>query len=443
VLARPVLLLLTALGLVLGGALPASAQTATLDRVVDEVLTDRVYVDPAFGVDVDEPALRRAAERAPLPVFVVLLPASAASRGQAPAIVQDIGVAAGESRASVLLITDEPYAFAAEGGQASERGVDAGRALAEALVVTPEGSIDGPVVTDLVTAFAGELSSQVAGGGTGGTGGSSGAGSALPLLVGLGLLGGGAYAVSRVGRARSGRREHATSMQDNRADVESLYARLGSDVQTLAPGDDAVARQALADAAERYNATGALMSRASTDGEWSAARRTAVEGLTAARVVRERLGLDPGPEIPMPAADQAPRLEQPARVQVGDQQFDGSPRYTPGRPHYYEGGYYGGRPVPGGWYATPFWQTMLISSVLGGGRRSRYGGGMYGGRTYGGGMLGGGVFGGGVVRGGAVRRPQSRRSSGGWSGGSGGWGGGGRGGGGWGGGGGRRGGGGW
>jgi hypothetical protein len=433
---RPLLLLLAVAGLVLGGALPAQARTATsVDRIVDEVLADGVYVDPRFGVDVDEGALVSAARSASLPVYVALVPASAVPRGEAPGLTQLIGRGTGESRASVLVVTDEPYAYADNGDQAAARGVDAAAALADALTVTADGRIDGPMVTSLVSAFVDRVDAQAAGRGrtTPGTGTGTGGGSALPLLLGLGVLGGGAYALSR---SRRGKREHAQSMQDARADVESLYARLGSDVQTLAPGDDAVARQALADAAERYNAAGALMSRASTDGEWAAARRTAVEGLTAARVVRERLGLDPGPEIPMPAADEAPRLERAERVQVGDQQFDGSPRYTPGRPHYFEGGYHGGRVVPGGWYATPFWQTMLLTSVLGGGRRSRYG---YGGGYHGGGGVFGG-FGTGAVRGGAVRRPAPRpaprRSRGGFSGGGGGgWGGGGRGGGGWGGGG--------
>ena len=202
-------------------------------------------------------------------------------------------------------------------------------------------------------------------------------------------------------------------------------------MQLLSPGDDAIARQALADAAERYNATGALMAKADTPGEFAAARRTAIEGLTAARVVRERLGLDPGPELPMPPSS-APQLTQPARVQVEDQEFEGSPTYTPGRPHYYEGGYYGGRAVPGGWYATPFWQTMLLSSVLTGGMGRRgyggvyvggFGGGIGGGRSYGGRRRGG--FGGGFGGGG--------RGGGGWGGGGrgGGFGGGGRGGGGW------------
>ncbi len=233
-------------------------------------------------------------------------------------------------------------------------------------------------------------------------------------------------------RSRRRKAAHGKQLEDARADVESLYGRLGSDVQLLAPGDDDVARQALADAGERYNATGALMAKADTLGEYAAARRTAVEGIAAARVVRARLGLDPGPDVPLPPGA-GPQLDAPTRVRVGEEEYDGSPQYEPGRPHYYEGGWYGGQQVPGGWYATPFWQTLLLSSVLRGG----YGGG-YGrayGRGYGGGYggFGGGISGG--IGGGTGRRSggfgglgSGRRGGGGGFGGfggGGGWGGGG------------------
>jgi hypothetical protein len=154
--------------------------------------------------------------------------------------------------------------------------------------------------------------------------------------------------------------------------------------------------------------------------------------------VRQRLGLDPGPDVPMPEG-QGPQLTEPARVQVGEDAYDGSPRYEPGRPHYYEGGYYGGQAIPGGWYATPFWQTLLLGSMMSGGGYGRSHGHGYGGRSggFGGGVFGGGLGGGGM--GGGLGGGRRRSGGGGWSGrsgGSGGWGRGGgggrrRGGGGW------------
>ncbi|HWH29009.1 MAG TPA: hypothetical protein VNU26_08620, partial [Mycobacteriales bacterium] len=64
--------MLTRLALLAAGAplllsAPASAATLTglpVDRIADEVLTDGVYVDLAFGVDVDEGELENAVSSA-------------------------------------------------------------------------------------------------------------------------------------------------------------------------------------------------------------------------------------------------------------------------------------------------------------------------------------------------------------------------------------------
>lgn len=84
--------------------------------------------------------------------------------------------------------------------------------------------------------------------------------------------------------------------------VESLRDRLGHDVQTLVPGTDPVAQQALADASERFTTCSLLLERAESQPELRTAWLAAVEGLTACRLVRVRQGLDPGPEIPLPPA---------------------------------------------------------------------------------------------------------------------------------------------
>lgn len=82
--------------------------------------------------------------------------------------------------------------------------------------------------------------------------------------------------------------------------VASLRDRLGHDVQTLTPGDDPVAQQALADASERFTTCSTLLERAESQPELRTAWLAAVEGLTATRLVRARQGLDPGPDIPLP-----------------------------------------------------------------------------------------------------------------------------------------------
>jgi hypothetical protein len=414
---RTIFALLTLL-LVLGGSASASAQTGTLSvqDVAEELLRSSVYVDPGAQVPLDVDEVRDAIGGAPTAVYVAVLPEEVAS---GPAALTRFTVALGneigDDSAVVLVITDEPRFRAESGPLAQERGIRAGAAIEDALDAGGGGEFSEQAVTAVVLDFLRRLEPGAAGGGSN-RDGSADAPAGLGWLLGAGALGGGAYLLVRNRRSKVKR---GRELEDARADVESLYGRLGSDVQLLAPGDDAVARQALADAGERYNATGALMAKADTLGEYAAARRTAVEGLAATRVVRARLGLDPGPDVPLPPG-QGPMLEAPARVQVGDEEYEGSPQYEPGRPHYYEGGYYGGQQIPGGWYATPFWQTLLFSTMLnrglgGGYRRRGYGGGFFGGGLGGGGISGRGLGGGG------------RRGGGfGGFGGGGGWGGGGR-----------------
>ena len=199
----------------------------------------------------------------------------------------------------------------------------------------------------------------------------AGSSSPWPWVVGIGAVGvvgvGGvsAYAASR-------RRRRMEGLEGRRAEVLSLYDRLGADVQNL-HGEDPVVRQALADAAERYTATGSQLSHADTHEEYDVARRTALEGLQAARTARLKLGLDPGPDLPPIAPAYGEQLSAPQQVNVGGKAYQGYPEYTPGAPYYYGGG--GG--YPGGWYSFPFWQTVLLGSVLGGGFGGGWGGGGY------------------------------------------------------------------
>lgn len=411
---RLALLLLPVAGLLLLAPPPAGAQTTTVRDLVGQLRQDQVAIEPGANVPIDEPAVRDAVRRAAVQTYVAAVSAStAAAAGGDAALTVELGRALGDSSAVVLVITDKPSVYADNGRAAGDRGVNAGAALR---AVNTRSSFDRASITALVNDFVNRIDGQVASRSGGSSSGGFGSGGLLLGLFGVGAAGVGAYAFTR---SRRRRREEQTALDDARADVESLYGRLGSDVETLAPGDDQVARQALADAAERYTATGALMSKADTLGEYAAARRTAVEGLAAARVVRQRLGLDPGPEIPVPQGG-VPKLTAPQRVQVGEQEYDGSPEYEPGRPHYFEGGYHGGQLVPAGWYPTPFWQSLLITSVLTGGA-----GRSHGGDGYRGGLLGGG----GGWRGGGRGGSRSRGGFGGFGGG-GSWGGGGGGGGG-------------
>ena len=382
------------------------------DEVVEQLQNRPVYVEPG-APGIDEAQVRTAVATARVPVYVAVVTEATAQRAGGPAgLVQRIGEGSGNSSSSVLVITmrgTTPVLRAASGRAARSAGVDASAAI-EQVLRGSGGGFDRAAATSAVVQFVGILDQQASTGRGSTLDGSDGPGAGTAIFLGLLAVGGTAAGVAVL---RRNNQRQAKSLEAARADVESLYGRLGADVSMLAAGDDDVARQALADAGERYTMTGALLARADTPGEFAAARRTAVEGLTASRVARERLGLDPGPEIPLPPG-QGPQLQAPGRVQVGDEEYDGSPTYAPGRGHYYGGGILGGRVVPGGWYAVPFWETLLLGSILSGGFGG-FGGGGYeagyeegvedagwgdggfgdGGFQWGGGSIGGGDWGGG------------------------------------------------
>ncbi|MCG5449853.1 hypothetical protein [Micromonospora hortensis] len=177
----------------------------------------------------------------------------------------------------------------------------------------------------------------------------------------------GALGAAALVRAQAGARRR-TELGDARAEAQRWYERLGGQLMNL-QGDDPAVRQALADAGERYNAAGSQLEQASTPHQFGLARETALEGLAYIRAARTALGIDPGPEVPtLAAARGVGQLTKEREVDVQGQTFRAGPQ--PGRetPYYYPGGRYQGRPVPAGWYSTPWWKTALGAGagVLGG-----------------------------------------------------------------------------
>ncbi|GAB1643065.1 hypothetical protein [Krasilnikovia sp. MM14-A1259] len=157
-------------------------------------------------------------------------------------------------------------------------------------------------------------------------------------------------------------------LDDARADAQRWYERLGGQVMNL-HGDDPAARQALADAGERYNAAGGQLQQAKSVRQFELARESALEGLAYVRAARLAMGLDAGPELPpLAAAAGAGRLTSEREVTVEGQHYKAGPQPAPDMPYYYPGGQVQGRPVPAGWYSTPLWKTALGAGagVLGG-----------------------------------------------------------------------------
>jgi len=152
-------------------------------------------------------------------------------------------------------------------------------------------------------------------------------------------------------------------LDDARAEAQRWYERLGGQVLNL-HGDDAAARQALADAGERYNAAGGQLQQAKSVRQFELARESALEGLAYVRAARLAMGLDPGPDLPALASAQGVgQLTREREVNVQGQQYKAGPQPGTDTPYYYPGGRVQGRPVPAGWYSTPVWKTALGAGV--------------------------------------------------------------------------------
>ncbi|MDQ1636293.1 MAG: hypothetical protein QOJ32_3102 [Frankiaceae bacterium] len=381
-----------------------ATDASSISAVRQALQNDPVYVaaDAEAAGLVDADALRRTIGDAP--IVVAVLPA-AATRAVPSGSADDLPAAIGGRRAVVVLAGRSLRAAASSSvlpaGRAGQVARDAQRAHS--------GAFDRQNVQAALDETARNLRSSIENPSSGSTAGSnrsgttsdesSGSGSALPwVLGGLAVVGGVGYLASR--RRRRAREQQqvqqtaAQTLAGERAEVQSLYNRLGADVSTLDPGSDPVARQALADASERYTSAGGMLSTATTSGEIAAAGHALAEGLHASRVARQRLGLDPGPPIPEPQRQDQQALQQQQQVQVGGQQYDGYPSYAPGAPNYFPGGTVNGGYVPGGWYRSRFWEGALLGGLAGTVLTGGLGGYGLGGFGLGGYGLGGYGFGG-------------------------------------------------
>ncbi|WP_030439094.1 hypothetical protein [Actinoplanes subtropicus] len=222
----------------------------------------------------------------------------------------------------------------------------------------------------------------------------------MVILLLLLLIGVGAAVFLAGGRRGAASQELA----DARAEAHRWYERLGGQLINLRD-DNGAARQALTDAAERYQAAGAQLGQARTVVQYQLARETALEGLAYVRAARTALGIDAGPELPPLASARLGTIAEEQEIHG----YRVGPQAGAQTPYYYAGGYLNGRPMPAGYYATPWWKTALAAGAgtVGGmllldtlfGHHGGLGGGFGHHGGFGGGGLGGpgggpGMFGG-------------------------------------------------
>lgn len=184
-------------------------------------------------------------------------------------------------------------------------------------------------------------------------------GSILTLLVVVAIIAGVVWLV------RQQQATKARELEDAKSDARRWVERLGGQVLNLV-GTDEPSKQALADAAERYNAAGSQMEQARSAAQARQVTETAYEGLYYVRAARTAMGLDPGPELPpLPGQQRAGAVTEERDVEVEGHAYSASPDPSERNRHYYPGGTVAGRPVPRGWYSEPWWRPALVAGAWG------------------------------------------------------------------------------
>ncbi|MDQ3735726.1 MAG: hypothetical protein M3400_17315 [Actinomycetota bacterium] len=157
----------------------------------------------------------------------------------------------------------------------------------------------------------------------------------------------------------------ATSLEDAKAEARRWYELLGGQLSNLS-ATDGPAKQALADASERYIAAGSQLDQARSVAQSRLVTQTAVEGLYYVRAARTAMGIDPGPPLPeINGQRSAGAVTEEREVDVEGHTYGASPQASERNRHYYPGGRVAGRPVPQGWYSEPWWRPALIGGAWG------------------------------------------------------------------------------
>jgi hypothetical protein len=184
-------------------------------------------------------------------------------------------------------------------------------------------------------------------------------GSIVTLLVVLAIIAGGVWLVRQHQSTRT------RELDDAKAEARRWVERLGGQVLNLVGTNDA-AKQAIADASERYTAAGSQLDQARTPAQARGVVETAYEGLYYVRAARSAMGIDPGPELPpLPGQHRAGAVTEDREVEVAGHRYGASPSATGRNTYFYPGGTVAGRPVPRGWYSEPWWKTALVAGAWG------------------------------------------------------------------------------
>ena len=187
-----------------------------------------------------------------------------------------------------------------------------------------------------------------------------------PLLLVLGVVAIAVVAIAMVNKTSTNKAVEAKNQMefaDAAADARRWIERLGGQVLNLT-GTDAASTQAIADASERFTAANSQITSATTTAQAKMARESALEGMHFINAAREIMDLPAGPELP-PLEGQrlAGKVTETRTIEHEGQTITASPYATSEATHYYPGGRVAGRPVPAGWYSSPWWADALATGV--------------------------------------------------------------------------------
>ena len=186
----------------------------------------------------------------------------------------------------------------------------------------------------------------------------------MTVLLLLLILGGAIFLLSSRSGENSRKQLDQQQFDDALADAKRWTDRLGSQVLNLS-GSDTASAQAMADAAERFNAASAALGEARTVAQARLARESALEGLHYVNAAREIMGMPAGPPLPeLEGQRRAGRVTQERTVTQEDgSTVTASPQASERTPHYYPGGTVAGRPVPAGWYSSAWWAPAMMTGM--------------------------------------------------------------------------------
>ena len=389
--AAAVLATLVALVVMVGLAAGTASASVDLGEVAGALRGDPVYVDTdaerALGEgEIDD--LRSAIRSANTPIYIAVLPASAAdlAGGDAAEVASQLADAVGRPGTYGVVVGDRFRAGSTElpAGEAAD--------LTQA-ALDANGDDTAAVLDDFVDRVGDAAGSSGGSGGSGEGGGDDSGGSwVLPAVIAAGAGGAGLLVWRRSRRRRAEAAERARAEAADRQLLKAELSVLADDVVRLEPEVELhpEARSDFDAAVSRYRAAQAAVDYADQP----------VDLVRVARVVAEaRYSMDraraliEGREPPAPPDE----LQRPGRhgepaVALDD---DRQSAYV-GYPGGFQGGWFGG--TGGGLFSG-----LLLGSLLAGG----FGGWGYGGTTIinegddgGGGDFGGGDFGGGDFGGG-------------------------------------------